>query len=88
MSHRRYQAGSVAWIYIGGNGPAILCVPHPASLSWRTPVCRIGAGNDVVNESGQSVVNEKGVGVSPPFQAMPVEFFGDTDGSKYRAALL
>jgi len=47
----------------------------------------LGLAVDVVNESGQSVVNEKGELVCrQPFPAMPVEFFGDTDGSKYRAA--
>ena len=47
-------------------------------------MCGLGLAVDVVSESGQSVVNEKGELVCrQPFPAMPVEFFGDTDGSKY-----
>ncbi|MGB0358310.1 MAG: acetoacetate--CoA ligase [Litorivicinaceae bacterium] len=47
----------------------------------------LGLAVDVVDESGQSVVGEKGELVCrQPFPVMPVEFFGDTDGSKYRAA--
>ena len=47
----------------------------------------LGLAVDVVNESGQSVTGEKGELVCrQPFPVMPIEFFGDTDGSKYRAA--
>jgi acetoacetyl-CoA synthetase len=47
----------------------------------------LGLAVDVVNESGESVVGEKGELVCRrPFPVMPVAFFGDHDGSKYRAA--
>ena len=41
----------------------------------------------MVNEDGQSVISEKGELVCrQPFPVMPLRFFGDTDGVKYRAA--
>ena len=47
----------------------------------------LGLAVDVVNESGKSVIGEKGELVCrQPFPVMPIEFFGDTDGSRYRAA--
>jgi acetoacetyl-CoA synthetase len=47
----------------------------------------LGLAVDVVNEDGLSVIGEKGELVChQPFPVMPVSFFGDTDGVKYRAA--
>jgi len=47
----------------------------------------LGLAVDVVDDSGQSVIHEKGELVCrQPFPVMPVQFFGDTDGSRYRAA--
>ena len=47
----------------------------------------LGLAVDVVNENGQSVIGEKGELVCrQPFPVMPLRFFGDTDGVKYRAA--
>jgi acetoacetyl-CoA synthetase len=42
---------------------------------------------EVFDEAGQSVIGEKGELVcSAPFPSMPVAFWNDADGSKYRAA--
>lgn len=47
----------------------------------------LGLAVDVVNEHGESVIGEKGELVCRlPFPVMPLYFFGDTTGEKYRAA--
>lgn len=47
----------------------------------------LGLAVDVVNAEGESVVGEKGELVCRlPFPVMPLSFFGDTTGEKYRAA--
>lgn len=47
----------------------------------------LGLAVDVVNEQGESVIGEKGELVCRlPFPVMPLHFFGDTTGEKYRAA--
>lgn len=47
----------------------------------------LGLAVDVVDEDGESILGEKGELVCRrPFPVMPVAFFGDLDGSKYRAA--
>ena len=50
--------------------------------------CRgLGMAVDVFDEAGQSVRAQKGELVcTKPFPAMPVGFWNDADGSKYRAA--
>jgi len=50
--------------------------------------CRgLGMAVDVFNEHGQPVRGEKGELVcTKPFPSMPVSFWNDADGSKYRAA--
>lgn len=64
-----------------------LCCPIRPVYRGELQCAGLGLAVDVVNESGQSVAGEKGELVCrQPFPAMPVEFFGDTDGSKYRAA--
>ena len=65
------------------------CLSCPTRPVYRGELqcAGLGLAVDVVNESGESVVGEKGELVCrQPFPVMPVEFFGDTDGSKYRAA--
>ena len=65
------------------------CLSCPIQPVYRGELqcAGLGLAVDVVNESGQSVKGEKGELVCrKPFPVMPVEFFGDTDGSKYRAA--
>ncbi len=47
----------------------------------------LGLAVDVVDEAGQSVIDEKGELVcGQPFPVMPVRFLGDADGSMYRSA--
>ena len=47
----------------------------------------LGLDVDVVDEAGESIIGEKGELVCRrPFPVMPIAFFGDHDGSKYRAA--
>ena len=49
--------------------------------------CGLGMAVDVYNDEGQPVRSEKGELVcTRPFPAMPVGFWNDADGSKYRAA--
>ncbi len=47
----------------------------------------LGMATDVVDENGKPVVGEKGELVcSKPFPVMPIGFWNDADGKKYRAA--
>jgi acetoacetyl-CoA synthetase len=47
----------------------------------------LGLSVDVVNERGESVIREKGELICrAPFPSMPVGFWNDTDGAKYRTA--
>ncbi|MBI1395841.1 MAG: acetoacetate--CoA ligase [Betaproteobacteria bacterium] len=56
---------------------------------WRGEIqCRgLGMKVEVYDENGQPVIGEKGELVcTAPFPCMPVCFWNDTDGAKYRAA--
>jgi acetoacetyl-CoA synthetase len=50
--------------------------------------CRyLGAAVEAFDETGRSVVGEQGeLVVTRPMPSMPIGFWGDTDGSRYRAA--
>ncbi|HZX55510.1 MAG TPA: acetoacetate--CoA ligase, partial [Ilumatobacteraceae bacterium] len=50
--------------------------------------CRyLGAAIEAFDESGHSVVGQQGeLVITEPMPSMPVGFWGDTDGSRYRAA--
>src|SRR3954453_635014 len=50
--------------------------------------CRyLGAAIEAFDESGHSVVGQQGeLVITKPMPSMPVGFWGDTDGSRYRAA--
>ena len=66
--------------FVGGN---------PLLPVWAGEIsCRcLGAAVEAFDESGRSVVGEQGeLVVTAPMPCMPVGFWGDTDGSRYRAA--
>ncbi|MDA8665072.1 acetoacetate--CoA ligase [Litoricolaceae bacterium] len=64
-----------------------LCCPIRPVYRGELQCAGLGLAVDVVNEDGQSVIGEKGELVCrQPFPVMPLRFFGDTDGIKYRAA--
>jgi acetoacetyl-CoA synthetase len=66
--------------FVGGN---------PAAPVWRGEIqCRaLGMGVEVFDESGRPVRGEKGELVcTTPFPSMPVRFWNDPGGRKYRAA--
>ena len=64
-----------------------LCCPIRPVYRGELQCAGLGLAVDVVNEDGQSVIGEKGELVCrQPFPVMPLRFFGDTDGVKYRAA--
>jgi acetoacetyl-CoA synthetase len=61
----------------------------PTSPVWRGEIQRpaLGMKVEVFNEAGERVVGEKGELVcTMPFPSMPVGFWNDPDGRKYRAA--
>lgn len=65
------------------------CLSCPILPVYRGQLQCMGLGLavDVVDEHGESVTGEKGELVCrQPFPVMPVGFFGDADGSRYRAA--
>jgi acetoacetyl-CoA synthetase len=62
---------------------------NPAGPVWRGEIQAKGLGMDVqvFDERGKPVVGEKGELVcSRPFPSMPLGFWNDPDGAKYRAA--
>ncbi len=64
-----------------------LCCPILPVYRGQLQCAGLGLAVDVVDEQGESVIGEKGELVCrQPFPVMPVGFFNDTDGSKYRAA--
>ena len=66
--------------FVGGN---------PTLPVWQGEIqCKLmGMATDVFNEDGQSVVREKGELVcTKPFPSMPIGFWNDDDGAKYRSA--
>ncbi len=76
---------------ISGGTDIVSCfvLGNPILPVYRGEIqCRgLGMAVDVFDEAGQPVRSEKGELVcSKPFPVMPVGFWNDTDGSKYRAA--
>jgi acetoacetyl-CoA synthetase len=66
--------------FVGGN---------PIGPVWRGEIQARGLGMkvEVFDEHGRSIIGEKGELVcTAPFPSMPVGFWNDPDGSKYRAA--
>jgi acetoacetyl-CoA synthetase len=66
--------------FVGGN---------PLTPVWEGEIpCRyLGCAVAAFDEDGRSVVGEQGeLVVTQPMPSMPVGFWGDTDGSRYRAA--
>ena len=66
--------------FVGGN---------PTLPVWQGEIqCKLmGMATEVFNEDGQSVVGEKGELVcTKPFPSMPLGFWNDDDGAKYRSA--
>jgi acetoacetyl-CoA synthetase len=76
---------------ISGGTDIVSCfvLGNPLLPVYRGEIqCRgLGMAVDVFNDEGQPVRSEKGELVcTRPFPAMPVGFWNDADGSKYRAA--
>ncbi|MFZ2266032.1 MAG: acetoacetate--CoA ligase [Azonexus sp.] len=76
---------------ISGGTDIVSCfvLGNPVLPVWRGEIqCRgLGMAVDVFDEEGRPVRSEKGELVcTKPFPAMPVGFWNDPDGSKYRAA--
>jgi acetoacetyl-CoA synthetase len=76
---------------ISGGTDIVSCfvLGNPAGPVWRGEIQAKGLGMavEVFNEQGLSVQNEKGELVcTRPFPCMPVGFWNDPDGSRYRAA--
>jgi len=76
---------------ISGGTDIISCfvLGNPTLPVWRGEIqCRgLGMGVEVFNEDGRPVRGEKGDLVcTKPFPSMPVGFWNDPDGAKYRAA--
>jgi acetoacetyl-CoA synthetase len=76
---------------ISGGTDIISCfaLGAPTLPVWRGEIqCRgLGMAVDVFDEGGRPVRGEKGELVcTAPFPAMPIGFWNDPDGSKYRAA--
>jgi acetoacetyl-CoA synthetase len=76
---------------ISGGTDIISCfvLGNPAGPVWRGEIQAKGLGMDVqvFNENGSSVINEKGELVcTRPFPSMPLGFWNDPDGARYRAA--
>ncbi|MFA6986827.1 MAG: AMP-binding protein, partial [Arenimonas sp.] len=76
-------------ISTGGDTLACFALGAPLLPVWRGEIsCRgLGMKVEVLDESGQPVVDERGeLACSAPFPSMPLGFFGDPDGSRYAAA--
>ncbi len=76
---------------ISGGSDIISCfaLGNPILPVWRGELqCRgLGLKVEVYNEAGRSVTGERGELVcTAPFPSMPVGFWNDPDGKKYRAA--
>jgi len=76
---------------ISGGTDLISCfvLGNPTAPVWRGEIqCRgLGMKVEVFNEDGRQVHGEKGELVcTAPFPSMPVGFWNDPDGAKYRAA--
>jgi acetoacetyl-CoA synthetase len=87
----RYVKRDVQLSSISGGTDIISCfaLGNPAGPVWRGEIqCRgLGMAVDVFDDTGHSVRDEPGELVcTKPFPSMPVAFWNDPDGSKYRAA--
>jgi acetoacetyl-CoA synthetase len=76
---------------ISGGTDIVSCfvLGNPAGPVWRGEIQAQGLGMavQVFDEQGRSVVGEKGELVcTNPFPSMPIGFWNDPDGAKYRAA--
>jgi acetoacetyl-CoA synthetase len=76
---------------ISGGTDIVSCfvLGNPTGPVWRGEIQAPGLGMkvEVWNDRGQAVVGEKGELVcTRPFPSMPVGFWNDADGRKYRAA--
>jgi acetoacetyl-CoA synthetase len=76
---------------ISGGTDIVSCfvLGNPAAPVWRGEIQAKGLGMavEVFDEEGRSVVGEKGELVcTNPFPSMPIGFWNDPDGAKYRAA--
>jgi acetoacetyl-CoA synthetase len=76
---------------ISGGTDIVSCfvLGNPALPVWRGEIqCKgLGLAVEVFDDDGRSLVGEKGELVcTKPFPAMPVGFWNDPDGAKYRAA--
>jgi acetoacetyl-CoA synthetase len=76
---------------ISGGTDIVSCfvLGNPTGPVWRGEIQAKGLGMavEVFNEEGRSVKNEKGELVcTRPFPSMPLGFWNDPDGAKYRAA--
>ena len=76
---------------ISGGTDIVSCfvLGNPMLPVWRGEIqCKgLGLAVEVFDENGKSVVGEKGELVcTRPFPAMPVGFWNDADGSRYRAS--
>jgi acetoacetyl-CoA synthetase len=76
---------------ISGGTDIVSCfvLGNPIGPVWRGEIQAKGLGMavEVFDEQGKSIKNEKGELVcTKPFPSMPVGFWNDPDGSKYRAA--
>jgi len=76
---------------ISGGTDIVSCfvLGNPMLPVWRGEIqCKgLGLAVEVFDENGKTVVGEKGELVcTRPFPAMPIGFWNDADGAKYRAA--
>ncbi len=83
--------GDMLLASISGGTDILSCfvLGNPVLPVYRGEIqCRgLGMAVDVFDDEGRPVRGEKGELVcTKPFPAMPVEFWNDSDGSKYRAA--
>jgi acetoacetyl-CoA synthetase len=83
--------GDVCLSSISGGTDIVSCfaLGNPAGPVWRGEIQARGLGMavDVFDETGKSLRGEKGELVcTRPFPSMPIGFWNDPDGAKYRAA--
>ena len=83
--------GDVQLSSISGGTDIVSCfaLGNPIGPVWRGEIQTRGLGMkvEIFDDAGQSVVSQQGELVcTAPFPSMPVAFWNDPDGSKYRAA--
>ena len=88
--YRRIKPRRASGVDIGRHGHHFLLLSRQsvaARVSRRDPVGRSRHGYEVYDEQGRAVRGEQGELVcTAPFPSMPLGFWGDPDGSRYRAA--